>query len=185
MDIEDTQIGSLLGNVDEQQLIQLYEQLDDEKVRQGIRQIVETYIGPHLGDIRESVDEYPDSKKVRQTYKNQDEETQQEIFDGAIQDIITLAAEVRERPREGMYRLKSYLRDPTVMEALLLIFEDCEDDAVAEQCKHFAATQFRLVGVMIAPEMYKQHEVKQALDTMNISQEMRESVMRDYRAQQR
>jgi len=186
MDIEDTQIGSLLGDIDEQQLLNIYDNLDDEKVHQGIRQMVETYIGPHFEDIRGSVDEYPDPQKVRETYKNQDEDTQEEFFHDTVRDLLTLAAEIRERPREGMLRLKGYLRDPTVMEALLLIYENENiNPEYRDQLKHYTATQFRLFGVMIAPEMYKRHEVEEALDIMNISQERREAVLRDYRAQQR
>lgn len=174
------------GNIDEQKAQELLDKIDPAQIQQGIRKLVETYLAPHMADIRENVDQYPDAQEVRAKYREQPDEWQEETFHGAVQDLYTLAAEIRERPNDGLYRLKEYLRDPTVLEALLLIFENPSIDAeYREQLKDYTATQFYLIGVMLAPEMYKQHEVEEALDIMNISQDMREAVMRDYRAQTR
>jgi hypothetical protein len=161
-------ISRLLDNMDEEQANEMISQLDEEIISDAVQTGTEEHLIPHLSDIREAATEdYEDPEAVREHYESLNDEEQTERFHQAAADLIAVMTELREDPTEGGKKLKDRLRDPWMIEALLLIFdhEDVPDDVATEQ-KDFAATWIKWVGVNVLPEMYDQNDVESVVSTL-------------------
>lgn len=158
-----------LQGMDEEQAQNMLNRLDDEQLQQGLKKMMDMYIVPHLEDIRLNVEQYPEPREVRSAYQNAPEQKQQEIFDEAILDLMLTARLIRERPPQGFHRLKTYLRDPTTTEALLLIFENERiEEEYREQLKDYAAQHLHFAGVFLLPAMYTKEEVRAVTEEFNM-----------------
>lgn len=158
-------IMSMIQGMDEQQAKRMLDQIDDQQMQEGLEKLMEMYIVPHMEDVRQNVQGYPDPQDVRETYRNLPEPEQQEVFDDAVQEVVVTANMLRQRPKQGTQRLKSMLRDPTTYEALLLIFENEAIDAeYRDHLKDFTAEHLHWIGVFLAPSMYHPDEVRRVAD---------------------
>jgi hypothetical protein len=156
-------IGRLLQNMDEEQAEALLENIDAEVLEGHLRNAVDSQIVPHLEEVRASaVGEYEDPDVVRGYYEDLPEDEKEEKFSNACADLIAVAAQLRNAPQEGGKELKNRLRDPWLIEALLLVFEDeSVPDDVIESQKDYAATWLKWLGANIVPEIYTQTERKE------------------------
>ena len=118
-------IMDMLSGMDSDTADSLLRSMDEEQIQSALSTGIENYIVPHLQDIREAAAyDYDDREEVREIYESYSEEKQDEVFHDAAADLIAIAAQVREQPTTGMKELKTRLRDPYTMEALLLIFNN-------------------------------------------------------------
>lgn len=153
-------IKGLISNLDEEDARQLLSEIDNEQVATLLMPYLEEELKPHLEDIRERAQEV-DPMAIRETYASMSEEAQQAAFEQAVADLATVIRECREDPDTGLGRLKERLRDPTVLEALMLIFEDPDhiDEAYTTDVKAFAAVIVKWFGAQILPEIYTAEEL--------------------------
>jgi hypothetical protein len=161
-------IGRLLQNMDEDQAEQILDNIDADVLEGHLRKAVDSQIVPHLEEVRNSAaSEYEDPKVVRQYYEELPEDEKEEKFSNACADLIAVAAQLRNAPQDGGRELKNRLRDPWMIEALLLIFED-EDvpEEVIESQKEYAATWLKWLGANIVPEIYTQDERRRIVEKL-------------------
>lgn len=161
-------ISDLLNGMDSQTAEAVLDSLDDEMIERALEAGIEKEVVPHLEDVRENVvDEYPDAKDVRSHYESLSQEEQEEKFNRAAADVMGVLVELRENPTEGLKKVKGRLRDPWVIEALLLIFDhEGVPKELSDQRKEYASTWLRNVGVHVIPEVYHRDEAKEVIRTL-------------------
>lgn len=161
-------IGNLLNNMDADTASEILSNLDNDMIEKALRTGIEDELVPHLETVRENAtSEYRDPKEVRDIYEDLSEEEQTERFHRAAADIMNVAVDVRENPIEGMSKLKGRLRDPWVVEGLLLIFNhsDVPDEVIAEQ-KEFTSAYLKYIGVHVIPEVYEREDLREMAEKM-------------------
>jgi len=161
-------IGNLLSGMDAETASEILSNLDNEMIEKALTTGIEDELVPHLETVRENAsNEYRDAQEVRDIYESLDEEEQTERFHRAAADIMNVAVDIRESPIEGMSKLKGRLRDPWVVEGLLLIFDhdDVPDEVVAQQ-KEFAAAYLKYIGVHVIPEIYERGDLREMVEQM-------------------
>jgi hypothetical protein len=144
------------GEVTDEQVQSVLNQIPEETKRQAIETAIEDYIVPHFDDVRERAAADVTNEQVRQKYAALGEERQQEVFNRAVSDVLGTLFELRTQPESGLESLKGLLRDPYTIEGLLLIFDNDQhiDAEYSAQMKDFAAMHLKWAGVALAPEMY-------------------------------
>lgn len=160
-------LGRLLQNMDEETAEKMMSNLSEEHLNNALQTGIENQLVPHLTDIRDRANEDDATQQqVRAHYESLSEEEQTEKFTKAAADLMGVAVELREDPVNGLEKLKGRLRDPYVIEGLLLVFEHDEmpDDAVTER-KEFAANWLKNIGVHVIPEVYERGDVREMIET--------------------
>jgi len=161
-------ISSLLSGLDPDTASEVLSSMDDEMIENALTSGIEEELVPHLEDVRKkATSEYRSPAEVRAYYESLDDEEQTEKFHDAAADLLSVAIDLRERPLTGLRKLKERLRDPYVIEALLLILDHPEvpDDVVHER-KEFAAVWLKYVGLHVLPEIYRRDDLREMVQTM-------------------
>lgn len=161
-------IQSLIQSMDPERASALLAEMDNEVIEDAMRAGIEQELVPHLEEVRsEATDEYRTPAEVRAHYEGLSEAKQTAKFHEAAADVMGVAVDLREQPVAGFSKLKSRLRDPWTIEALLLIFDhpDVPDDVVHER-KEFASTWLKYAGLHIIPEVYERGDLKEMVTTM-------------------
>lgn len=163
----------LISNIDEEKAQQILGNMDEDDVADVAEWITEELVLPHLEEIRNRAGQQPSTEEVRRYYEEMDPQQREQEFYETLDALVATLVMCRERPMEGYTELKTMIRDPYTVEALLLIFEneDHIDPEYSEQMKDFGAEHFRWVGAMVLPEMYEPEEVERVLETFNINPE--------------
>lgn len=159
-------IGSLLSNLDEEQASRILSQLDNSVIKKALTTGIEDQIVPHFDDVRQAaVEEYEPPEDVREKYESMPQSKQEDQFQEAAADLMAVLTQLRDDPLAGGIELKNRLRDPWMVEALLLIFnhEDTPEDVVEAQ-KNYAATWMKWVGVNVIPEIYTHAEAREVVE---------------------
>lgn len=165
--------GGVGGWIDQKKMDALKDQvedLDDEQIEQAVQTVVQEQVVPALVDIRQRRDGQRENREIRAEYAAYDEETKQDLFDQAVFDVIEVLFDLRENPQVGVKKLRRLVRDPTVFEALLLIFDNPEkiDPEYAEELKQYVSMVVRWVGVVLAPEMYDAETVTKTTQELDL-----------------
>ncbi len=161
-------ISNLLKGMDADAASEILSSLDNEMIEKALTTGIEDELVPHLETVRQNAsDEYRDAQEVREIYEGLDEEEQTQRFHRAAADIMNVAVDIRESPIEGMSKLKGRLRDPWVVEGLLLIFDhdDVPDEVVTQQ-KEFASAYMKYIGVHVIPEIYERGDLREMIEQM-------------------
>lgn len=163
-------IKQAMQGMDEEQARAVLESLDEEQIEQAIQWMVDEMIIPHLEEVRQRARSSPATEDVRQQLESMGEQEREQLFYETLDELVAVLVECRENPQQGFDELKTMMRDPWTVEALLLIFENDEhiDAEYTDQLKEFGVTHLRWVGAMVLPEMYEDHEVEQVLDQFDI-----------------
>ena len=160
--------GNLL-NLDESKAEALLDKMDEQQIRNALVTAIEKYIVPHIDDVRNhATHAYDDPEQVRKAYEQMPDEKQQEEFNKAYASLIAALAELRDNPIKGGMRIKTMLREPWTVEALLLLFhhEDVPEHVAREQ-KDFITTQLQWAGVHVLPEMYTDEEIREVFNEVH------------------
>lgn len=154
-------LKQVVGGMDEQDIREAMEDVDFEMVFEEAAPHLAQAIEPHLADIQQRAQTYDDPQEVREHYAMLPEAEQQEVFDETVADLVAVIRDCRERPDVGLQKLKNRIRNPDVIEPLLLIFDNPEhiDPEYAADMKDFAALMVRWAGAQIIPEAYTQQEI--------------------------
>lgn len=161
-------IGNILSGMDSETASEILSNLDNDMIEKALKTGMEEELVPHLETVRENAtNEYADAHDVREIYENLSEQEQTERFHRAAADIMDVAVDIRENPIKGMSKLKGRLRDPWVVEGLLLIFnhEDVPKEVVDQQ-KDFTAKYMKYIGVHVIPEIYERDDLREMVSTM-------------------
>lgn len=155
-------INRLMANMDEEEVREALSQVDFEMVFREMAPYLERAIEPHLVDIRERAQYEDDPQEVREHYASLSEEEQQAAFEETVADLVAVLRDCREQPDVGFGRLKTRIRDPDVLEPLLLLFDpppgvEHEEEYVRDT-KDFAALMVRWAAAQVIPEIYTQAE---------------------------
>lgn len=128
-------------------------------VLEVIAPMIEDELEPHFEDIQERASQI-DPEEAREYYESLDPDEKQEVFDEAVADMIKTLRLCREQPLQGYPMLKQRLRDPDVLESLLLIFDDDEhiDDEHSKEMKELVRDTIAWAGVSTIPEAYTDAE---------------------------
>lgn len=156
--------GGAFDGVDDEKIQQIAQNIETEDALRILGVAKQMYIDPHLFEIRERTKQQPDTVEVREKVEDMEWEEKQDLFYETLHELIAILAEIRERPANAGYgELKSMIRDPYTVEALLLFCEEPNhiDDAYSEQMKDTVSDYLRLVGVRLLPEIYTQAEAEQ------------------------
>ena len=161
-------IGNLLSGLDEDAASDILSSMDDEMIENALETGIEQELVPHLSEVRRKADEeYRTPAEVRAYYEGLSEQEQNEKFHEAAADLMGVAVDLREQPLQGLKKLKQRLRDPFVIEALLLIFDHPKvPDDVAHDRKEFASTWLKYVGLHVVPEVYERDDLREMVNTM-------------------
>ena len=120
-------LGNLLNGMDSETASDILASMDDEMIENALETGIEQELVPHLTEVRDKANgEYRSPAEVRAYYEEMDEEEQTEKFHTAAADLMGVAVDLRENPLTGLAKLKDRLRDPYVIEALMLIFDHPE-----------------------------------------------------------
>lgn len=159
-------IQQRLNNMDEEEAQQMLDQVDIGQVHQGIENLFAAKVAPHLYAVRDAYhNEYDDNEEVREELKGLPEDRQEELFFQTLKEMAAVLEGLREKPQAATPKLKSMLRDPYTLEALLLIYENEHiDEEYRDQLKEFTAGWLHIFGVMLAPEMYTKQEIRQVME---------------------
>lgn len=165
--------NSVLQNIDKQTLRNLQQQVDEDTIRELLDVAIEERIVPHLRQIRSSAEQKPDHETIRSEFEDDPEDVQQENFDDAVTSVIEALFLLRQQPQEGGTLLKQLIRDPYVIEGLLLIFDNEQhiDPEYSAQIKEFAALHLHWAGVALMPEAYSPEEVREVAEELGLSVE--------------
>jgi len=161
-------IKSFLSNMDEEQASKMLAQLDNSVIKKALTTGIEKEVVPHFDEVRQAAtEEYEPPEEVRDHYESMSADEQEEAFHEAAADLMGVLTRMREDPINGGVEMKNRLRDPWMIEALLLIFdhEDTPAEVVADQ-KNFAATWIKWVGVNVIPEIYTREEAEEVVGTI-------------------
>lgn len=171
-----SRINDLLQNLDQEQVFNLIDQMDEEKKRDAIVEVMNRYLVPHAEEIQNRAEgEDPPSARVREYFHEElDESEKEDEFYNTLWEVVGTFAKVRDDPVEGLQELKALMRDPYTVEALFLLFENEEhiDPEYSAQLKEFASFHLKAVGVLSMPEMYSQEEIQQVLDEFDLDPAM-------------
>lgn len=169
-------LKSLMGNLDEETAQGILDQLDDDEVRGYLVELIDNAVVPHFDEIKQKAQETESRQQVRERYANLSQEEQEENFHSTVADLVAISQQVREHPRQGMSELKGRLRDPWVMESLLLIFENPRNinPEYADQMKEFCTYMTRWAGMNLAPEMYTRDEAEDLVEQLFPNQDPEE-----------
>lgn len=148
---------------DSEQAMAFLQNLDEEQIDKAVTSVIENFLVPVANDIREEAQEQPSSEEIRQQLEDLPEEEKQEIFDETVTELIFAVSMFRQRPMEASKRLRSMIRDPHTMEALMLVFNDEPEVSPekAEELKEFVTIQVRRAAVHVLPEIYTQEEMEE------------------------
>lgn len=155
-------INQYLSRMDEDQARAIMDALDEQQVAEAVEWAVEEKVVPHLDDIRERADQEASSDQVRAHFEEMTPREREDLFYDTLHALVGTLVACRVRPHEGFRELKTLLRDPYTLEALLMIF-DGEDPETGERyidpeyeqtLKDFGAEHVQWVAVMVLPEMY-------------------------------
>lgn len=160
------------GNFDEEQARQLINAMDDEQIAEGMQTAMDEFVVPHLEDVRENAQSTPDRQSVREQYHSMPDAKQQEAFNRAIWDMVSVAGKLRVSPDEGLRDLKTMLRDPWTMEALLLVFHNPNhiDPNYSEEMRETATKFTRLAAMNLIPEAYTESEARDLMAEMGLDE---------------
>lgn len=149
--------GELSGN----EIDTLWNQISDAQKQQMLTLLFDEKVVPHLQDIR-ARRQRQDAMAVRERYADLELETKKELIVEAVGEIVATFYELRENPQAGLLNLKELIRDPTIAEALLLVFDDPEyvDPAYSADAKEYAAHKMTAIGVALFPELYEAETVR-------------------------
>lgn len=175
-------LAEQLNNINEDDIRRGLQDVDPEHVRDLIDFMVDEYIVPHLEDIKQNAENHPDSTTIRQKIGSMPEEDREDQFYDELDELVAIFAEIRERPREGLISLKDKIRDPVLLESLLLTFENEQpvacphcgrptptiDPGYSDQLKNFWAEHSRWIGVFLLPEIYTQEEIRQVVERFDL-----------------
>lgn len=166
-------IQNLIANLDEEQIAQIQSQIDPEQIHALVEARIDEDLGPHLKEIRERRRQQPDPEQIRQDFASAPPEQQQELFDAAVGDILTVFHLLREDPMAALREAKDLLRNPYTAEAVLLIFHNDQhiDDEYGEQMKAYGASLMAYLGTLVAPEMYDDAEIEAIHERMDLQVE--------------
>lgn len=157
-------LETILQNTDREELMRLIDEYVD---RDELLARVDDELQPHFDDVRRRA-QSENGAEARQYYASLSEEEQQQAFNAAVADLVAVLRDCREDPQVGFPKLKGRLRDPDVMEPLLLIFDNPDriDPAYTRELKEFAAETVRWAGSQVVPEMYSQSELQSIVDNL-------------------
>lgn len=161
-------LGNILNGMDSDTASQILSSMDDEMIENALEAGIEEELVPHLKDVRaKAQNEYRNPAEVRAYYEGLSEDEQTQKFHEAAADLMGVAVDLREAPLRGLKKLKERLRDPFVIEALLLIFDHPEvpDDVVHER-KEFASIWMKYIGLHVVPEVYQRDDLREMVTTM-------------------
>lgn len=163
-------IQNLIANLDDEQIAQLQQQIDPEQIHALLESRIDEDLGPHLEEIRERSRQQPDPEQIREDFANAPPEQQQELFDAAVGDILTVFHLLREDPMAALNEAKDLLRNPYTAEAVLLIFHNDQhiDSDYGEQMKAYGASLMAYLGTLVAPEMYDDAEIEAIHERMDL-----------------
>lgn len=163
-------IQRALSGMDEEQARNILDSLDEEQIEQAIQWMMEEMILPHMEDVRQRAANAPPTEDVRQQLESMGQQEREQLFYDTLDELVAVLVECRENPQHGFEELKTMMRDPWTVEALLLIFENEEhiDAEYTQQLKDFGVTHLKWIGAMVFPEMYEDYEVEQVLDQFDI-----------------
>lgn len=143
----------------------LADRMDEEAARDAILDIIQDRLYPHLKDIREDADEAEDAEEVRELYESLDDETKNELFHDTWANLIAQTARLRNSPVDASRELKTMIRDPFTLEAMLLIMDhETIPEDTQESQKDLLATYVHWLGIALAPEAYTREEVEDVVD---------------------
>lgn len=163
----------LAGNFDEEQARRLINQMDEEQIAEGIQTGMDEFVVPHLEEVRENAQTTPERQAVREQYHSMPDTKQQEAFNRAIWDLVSVAGKLRVSPDEGLRDLKTMLRDPWTMEALLLVFHNPDhiDPDYSEEMRETTTKFTRLAAMNLIPEAYTENEARQLMAEMGLDED--------------
>ena len=161
-------IGNILNGMDGEAASEILNSMDDDMIENALETGIEQELVPHLSEVRtKAAEEYRSPAEVRAYYEGLDEEQQNVKFHEAAADLMAVAVDLRENPLTGLKKLKERLRDPFVIEALLLILDHEEvPDEVVHERKEFASTWLKYVGLHVVPEIYERDDLREMVETM-------------------
>lgn len=161
-------ISNLLNGMDSETASQVLSSMDDEMIEDALEAGIEQELVPHLNEVRQNAaEEYRSPAEVRAYYEGLSEEEQTEKFHTAAADLMNVAVDLRENPLTGLEKLKERLRDPYVIEALLLILDHPEvPDEVVHERKEFVSTWLKYIGLHVIPEIYQRDDLREMVYTM-------------------
>lgn len=166
----------MFDNLTEEQIMQAMNNVDDEQIMQAMGMMIDNYLVPHLDDIRVRANTSEPAAEARAYYESlpENEQAAPPDYEGAtregefyfvLDNLVGTLVKCRYKPKVGFPELKSQIRDPYTLEALLLIFENDEhiDSEYTQQLKEFGATHVKWAGAMMVPEMYDDAEAERIL----------------------
>lgn len=156
-----------LDDIDQDVAEEMLGQVDESELQQQIVEGINQMMGPKLLEVKQRAQSGKTRQEVREEYKTMSHDEKTKKFMRAVSDLVAIAAELREDPEPALKRLKTRLRDPYTMEALLLIFDDPKvPDAWTEERKEFATTIVRWVALNHLPEMYTRREAEELMNKL-------------------
>ena len=161
-------IGNLLNGMDSETASDILNSMDEDMIENALETGIEEELVPHLTEVRAKANgEYRSPAEVRAHYESLSEEEQTEKFHTAAADLMGVAVDLRENPLTGLAKLNDRLRDPYVIEALMLIFDHPEvPDHVVHERKEFTSTWLKYAGLHIIPEIYQRDDLREMVETM-------------------
>lgn len=152
-------LRSLINRADEEDIRQLLSQVDFLEVFEQMLPMVEEDLEPHFEEIRERA-QAVDGEEIREFYAELSESEQQEAFDDTLLDLLVTLRECRDRPQVGFPKLKTRLRDPHVLEPLLLIAQNEAhiDAEYSRELKAFLSETTTWAAAELLPEIYTEAE---------------------------
>lgn len=159
------------GQLDQEQIDNIWNSIPAEQKEAVTEQLLSQYVIPHIKEVRQRAAEARPNEEIRAELEALSEEEQQTEFLEATAEVFAALLEIRERPRTGLRQLKSLLRDPYLIEALLLVFNNDRhiDPEYSDSMKNYMGDVLEEWGVAIAPEMYAEAEVRRVYDRVNLS----------------
>ena len=171
-------ISSMLENMDEETANNILSNIDKSTINRYLQQGIEEHLVPHFEEVKEkAIMEYKPPREVREHYESLSPEKQEEKFNRAASDLLSVMTQLRTEPHGAGTELKKRLRDPWTVEALLLIFEheDLPREEVERQ-KNYAATWIKWAGVNVMPEMYTEDEIRDVVEELFSEEQVEETV---------
>lgn len=156
------------GEMTAEQQEKLLDALDEEQVKEAVRQAVTQMVVPHLEEVRQQAQHRKntgeDRQSVRQQLESLSERDQTDEFNQAVAECVTIAAELHNDPERAATMAKNRVRNPWTMERLLLPLSRAHDDpGHADEMKELVTDSLRWFSIYLVPEAYTYEEKRELL----------------------
>ena len=147
--------------------------LDNDDVQEALLKIIEDKVRPELDEIRERAADAESPSEVRAELNQLSDEKKTQVFHQTWAEFITACVQLRVQPVRGMANLKSMIRDPWTVEAMLLMMEvDEMPNEIEEMNKDLVSQYITWIGTALAPEMYDRDEVESMIEEFGADPEL-------------